>query len=69
MLSACALAAAIADLGGNVELLACGSYYTCAFVPGVGLKCWGSNWKGQLGMGDTKDRSAPPDTGVLSLYS
>ncbi len=39
--------------------IALGRDHTCAIVTGVALKCWGSNVKGQLGIGSTIDQYSP----------
>ncbi len=55
--------------GFNIYLLAgisavaivLGSYHTCAIVSGDGVKCWGWNWNGQLGIGSWTYASSPAD--------
>ncbi|PNH01840.1 putative E3 ubiquitin-protein ligase [Tetrabaena socialis] len=49
-------------------LLAVGAYHTCAtvqtsysFSTTRGVKCWGYNWYGQLGLGDQWDRGDDPN--------
>ena len=44
-----------------------GGSHTCAVTVTGGLKCWGSNAKGELGVGDLLDRLTPTD--VKSLQS
>lgn len=46
------------DLGTGVaaEKIALGGMHACAVVEGGGLKCWGRNDKGQLGLNDTVNR-------------
>jgi cysteine-rich repeat protein len=34
--------------------------HSCAVLPGIGVKCWGANTGGQLGLGDMKDRGDEP---------
>jgi alpha-tubulin suppressor-like RCC1 family protein len=41
-----------------------GSTHTCAITTQGALKCWGSNFNGQLGYGDTTDRTSPATTTV-----
>ena len=45
--------------------VAAGSYHTCALLRFGGAACWGSNQYGQLGTGDTAQRTLP--TLVLGL--
>lgn len=42
--------------------LALGSEHACALFGDHSVKCWGKNDHGQLGLGDTLDRGASPDT-------
>ncbi len=50
------------DLGLNAEVssISLGRYHACALLAGNRVKCWGSNFKGQLGLGDTNDRGDQP---------
>ena len=50
--------------GLSVRSVSMGYSSTCAVLTGGVLKCWGENHNGQLGQGDTSDRSSPPSTGV-----
>ena len=49
------------NLGGNLTAVqvSLGGYFTCAVLNDGSLKCWGNNGAGQLGYGDTTDRSPP----------
>ena len=40
------------------DLIAVGRYHVCAGKRGGGVKCWGDNFTGQLGYGDTIDRGS-----------
>jgi hypothetical protein len=42
------------QLGGEVQSLALGTHHTCALLD-VGIRCWGANDGGQLGLGNTSD--------------
>jgi alpha-tubulin suppressor-like RCC1 family protein len=43
----------------NVMQITGGAYHTCALISG-GIKCWGYNGIGQLGLGDTANRGDNP---------
>jgi hypothetical protein len=47
--------------------IAAGWNHTCVLVTDVEMKCWGSNWYGQLGDSTRGDRSTPVD--VIGLES
>ncbi len=41
--------------------IALGQYHSCAIVSGGGVKCWGANFYGQLGIGSITDATSPAD--------
>lgn len=48
------------DLGGAARQVACGDGHTCALLDDGSVKCWGANFFGQLGLGDTERRGDVP---------
>ena len=53
--------------GRTAKAVSLGIKHTCAILDDDTLKCWGYNQRGQLGYGDTTDRSAPDATAVVNL--
>lgn len=47
--------------GRTVVRLVAADFHTCAILDNGGLKCWGRNSSGQLGLGDVEDRGDAPD--------
>jgi alpha-tubulin suppressor-like RCC1 family protein len=41
--------------------IATGDYHTCAITTGGGVKCWGANWDGRLGIGSYDSQRRPAD--------
>jgi hypothetical protein len=53
--------------GLSAFAIAAGGYHTCAIAIGGGVKCWGDNWAGQLGIGSYENQNRPADvTGAAS---
>ncbi len=47
--------------GVSVSAIASGYGHTCAIVEGGGVKCWGYNRNGQLGIGSDTQQTSPVD--------
>ncbi len=52
--------ATLVDVGDPVISVAAGTNHTCAVFDDGGVKCWGLNEFGQLGLGDTENRGDDP---------
>lgn len=52
------------DVGATVNAIAAAGHHTCALLSDSQLKCWGLNNYGQLGYGNTIERTLPPANGV-----
>jgi subtilisin-like proprotein convertase family protein len=62
----------VSGLIGGVAEVAVGLDHTCALTEAGDVKCWGANWRGQLGDGTTTDRHGPGDvsgmaTGIVGI--
>jgi len=51
----------VVGLGSGVVAIAVGGYHSCALTTAGAVKCWGSNWAGQLGDGSTTNATAAVD--------
>jgi len=56
----------VAGVTTGVTAIASGAWYNCALLATGSVKCWGSNYWGQLGRGDTTDSYTPTAISVLT---
>ncbi|GIX35138.1 MAG: chromosome condensation regulator RCC1 [Lysobacteraceae bacterium] len=61
-----ALALPVPGLAGPVIEVGAGGAHTCARLADGAVQCWGSNTRGQLGLGDTQPRDAPTTVNGLA---
>lgn len=50
----------------NVAVLSAGYHHVCALTTGNGVRCWGNNDYGQLGVGTTTQAVSPPATDTIT---
>lgn len=55
----------VADLSSWVTAISLGGSHTCGLTASGGVRCWGSNFYGQLGDGTTESHSLPVDVELL----
>ena len=57
---------AVTGISEPVSVLAAGYFHTCAVLAGGGVRCWGDNLYGQLGIGTRKNAATPLAVGSLT---
>jgi uncharacterized repeat protein (TIGR02059 family) len=56
----------VSGLDSGVTAITTGDFHTCALLATGAVKCWGSNYAGQLGDGSTTTRNTPTQVSGLS---
>ena len=56
----------VTGLSNGVSTISASGWHTCIIMNDGGAKCWGWNWRGQLGDNTTVDRNTPVDVSGLS---
>jgi alpha-tubulin suppressor-like RCC1 family protein len=67
--AALATPAEVVGLGGAATQVAVGQGYSCALLADQTIRCWGSNRRGQLGIGVTPTAASPAAGRVLGITS
>jgi alpha-tubulin suppressor-like RCC1 family protein len=55
--------------GRTARAIAAGKYFTCALLDNFAVTCWGANTGGQLGLGDTTERTSPTALAAIDFGS